>query len=65
MALISRVTPQYPQQLVAQVGLGLDLGLGESGAALPHLAWTIATLGHAGLLVVSDVSAAPTWQDRR
>ncbi|MDD2977963.1 PAS domain S-box protein [Aquabacterium sp.] len=62
MALISRVTPQY-QQLVAQVGLGLDLGLGESGAALPHLAWTIATLGHPGLLVVSDVSAAPTWQD--
>ena len=62
MALISRVTPQY-QQLVAQVGLGLGLGLGESSAALPHLAWTIATLSHPGLLVVSDVSAAPTWQD--
>ncbi|MFZ2296677.1 MAG: GAF domain-containing protein, partial [Aquabacterium sp.] len=56
IALISRVTPQR-QHLVAQVGLL------ESGAALPHLAWTITTLNHTGLLVVPDVAATPHWQD--
>lgn len=56
MALISLVTP-LRQQLVAQVGLG------ESGAALPHLAWTIETLNHVGLLRVSDVAHTPHWRD--
>ena len=56
IALISRVTPQR-QQLVAHMGLG------EPGAPLPHLAWTIETLNHAGLLVVPDVATTPRWQD--
>lgn len=56
MALISRVTSER-QHLVAQVGLG------EPGGPLPHLAWTIETLGHAGLLVVPDVATTPRWQD--
>ena len=66
IALLSRVTPQR-QHLLAQVGLegGLEAGpsLGEPGAALPHLAWTLATLNHPGLLVVPDVAATPPWQD--
>jgi diguanylate cyclase (GGDEF)-like protein/PAS domain S-box-containing protein len=64
IALLSRVTPQR-QHLLAQVGLdlGQPVGLDASGAALPHLAWTIATLNHRGLLVVPDVAATPPWQD--
>lgn len=56
IALISLVTPQR-QHLLAQVGLG------EPGAPLPHLAWTIETLNRSGLLVVPDVAATPRWQD--
>lgn len=54
IALISLVTPQR-QHLLAQVGLG------EPGAPLPHLAWTIDTLNHTGLRMVPDVAATPGW----
>ncbi len=56
IALISLITPQC-LQLLAQVGLG------EPGGPLPHLAWTIETLNQDRLLVVPDVAAEPGWQD--